>query len=152
MGGRDEQDKLIVRSVDGKGEHFEDILEQHLSRRSFLKTAAVTSGLVVAATAMGVDVATAQTRPAPMLPKFGKISPTAPEVDEIAVPDGYYAATLIRWGEPIFADAPEFDVWTQTKEKQEKQFGYNCDYVGYFPLPSYTSNNSTRGLLVVNHC
>ena len=65
MGGRDEQDKLIVRSVDGKGENFEDVLEQHLSRRSFLKAAAVTSGLVVAATAMGVDVATAQTRPAP---------------------------------------------------------------------------------------
>jgi hypothetical protein len=38
MGGRDEQDKLIVRSVDGKGEHFEDVLEQHLSRRSFLKS------------------------------------------------------------------------------------------------------------------
>jgi secreted PhoX family phosphatase len=152
MGGRDEQDKLIVRSVDGKGEHFEDVLEQHLSRRSFLKAAAVTSGLVVAATAMGgVDMAEAQTRPAPLLPKFGKVSPTAPDVDEIAVPDGYYAATLIRWGEPIFADAPEFDVWTQTKEKQEKQFGYNCDYIGYFPLPSYTSNNSTRGLLVVNH-
>ena len=89
MGGRDEQDKLIVRSVDGKGENFEDVLEQHLSRRSFLKAAAVTSGLVVAATAMGVDVATAQTRPAPMLPKFRKVSPTAPEVDEIAVPDGY---------------------------------------------------------------
>jgi secreted PhoX family phosphatase len=80
----------------------------------------------------GVDMAEAQTRPAPLLPKFGKVSPTAPDVDEIAVPDGYYAATLIRWGEPIFADAPEFDVWTQTKEKQEKQFGYNCDYIGYF--------------------
>ena len=72
MGGRDEQDKLIVRSVDGKGENFEDILEQHLSRRSFLKTAAVTSGLVVVATAMGVDVATAQTRPAPMLQSSAK--------------------------------------------------------------------------------
>jgi secreted PhoX family phosphatase len=94
---------------------------------------------------MNVDAAAAQTRPVPMPLKFGKVSPTAPEVDEIAVPDGYYAATLIRWGEPIFADAPEFDVWMQTKEKQEKQFGYNCD------LPSYNSNNSTRGLLVVNH-
>ena len=53
MGGRDEQDKLIVRSVEGKGENFEDVVEQHLSRRNFLKTAAVTSGVVVAATTMG---------------------------------------------------------------------------------------------------
>ncbi len=36
MGGRDEQDKLIVRSVDGRGENFEDVLAQHLSRRTFL--------------------------------------------------------------------------------------------------------------------
>ena len=51
MGGRDEHDKLIVRSVEGKGENFEDVVQQHLSRRNFLKTAAVTSGVVVAADA-----------------------------------------------------------------------------------------------------
>src|SRR3546814_7394302 len=49
--------------------------------------------------------------------------------------EGYGADVLIRWGDPMFADSPEFDPANQTAEAQEKQFGYNCDYVGYLPLP-----------------
>lgn len=151
MGGRDEQDKYVVRSTEGSGETFEDIIETRLSRRGFLKAAAVTSGVMITAMTIDADDAEAQTRPASLPPAFGAVVPTTPDYDDVVVPDGYYAATLIRWGEPIFADAPEFDVWNQTKEAQEKQFGYNCDFVGFYPLPSYNSQNSTRGLLAVNH-
>jgi hypothetical protein len=150
MGGRDEADKYVVRSTEGAGEHFEDVLAKHLSRRAFLKTATV-SGAMVVATVATAESAAAQTRPAPRGLRFERVQPTDPSVDEISVPPGYFARTLVRWGEPITADAPEFDVWNQTPKAQAKQFGYNCDFVGFYPLPSYASNASNRGLLVVNH-
>ncbi|MEX5564559.1 PhoX family phosphatase [Pseudophaeobacter sp. 1A16562] len=63
------------------------------------------------------------------------------------IADGYDADILLRWGDPITADAPEFDVMNQTAEAQLKQFGYNNDYVGFTPLNA----EGTRGLLCVNH-
>ncbi len=61
------------------------------------------------------------------------------------IADGYDAQILVRWGDPIFADAPEFDPQNQTVESQLGQFGYNNDYVGYLEL------EPGRGLLCVNH-
>ena len=63
------------------------------------------------------------------------------------VAPGYDAQILLRWGDPIMADAPEFDVMNQTPEAQLQQFGYNNDYVGFVPL----NDDSSRGLLCVNH-
>ncbi|AXI44289.1 PhoX family phosphatase [Sulfitobacter sp. SK011] len=63
------------------------------------------------------------------------------------VAEGYDANVLLRWGDPIIADAPEFDVMNQTAAAQLKQFGYNNDYVGFVPL----NDEGTRGLLCVNH-
>jgi uncharacterized protein len=149
MGGHDEKDKQIVRSTAGTGETLEAIIAARMSRRNFLKTATISSAVVVAA-ASGAESAAAQSRPAPRVPRFTTVQPTEPTVDEVSVPEGYFARTLIRWGEPITANGPEFDVWNQTRAAQEQQFGYNCDFVGFLPLP-LGSNNSNRGLLVVNH-
>ena len=63
------------------------------------------------------------------------------------VAEGYDAEILLRWGDPITADAPEFDVMNQTAAAQLQQFGYNNDYVGFTPLNAA----GTRGLLCVNH-
>ncbi|SFE29839.1 hypothetical protein SAMN04488523_106125 [Sulfitobacter brevis] len=60
---------------------------------------------------------------------------------------GYDAEILLRWGDPITADAPEFDVMKQSAAAQLKQFGYNNDYVGFVPLDA----KGARGLLCVNH-
>ena len=63
------------------------------------------------------------------------------------VAKGYDADILLRWGDPLTEDAPDFDVMNQTAEAQLQQFGYNNDYVGFLPLNA----EGTRGLLCVNH-
>ncbi|MBK0398617.1 PhoX family phosphatase [Limibaculum sp. M0105] len=63
------------------------------------------------------------------------------------VAPGYRAEILLRWGDPITADAPAFDPMNQNAAAQKKQFGYNNDYVGFVPLDA----EGRRGVLCVNH-
>ena len=71
--------------------------------------------------------------------------------DEIKVPPGYSADVLLRWGDPIIAGALEFDLHNQTAAAQSMQFGYNCDFVAFFPLGAGSREVSKRGILAVNH-
>ena len=71
--------------------------------------------------------------------------------DEIKVPPGYSADVLLRWGDPIIAGALEFDFHNQTAAAQSMQFGYNCDFVAFFPLGAASREASKRGILAVNH-
>jgi secreted PhoX family phosphatase len=70
--------------------------------------------------------------------------------DKLLVPDGYTHNIVIRWGDPVGLDGPEFDLAAQAPAKQALQFGYNCDFIAFMPLAD-VSEHSTRGLLVVNH-
>ncbi|MCB4821523.1 PhoX family protein [Roseicella aerolata] len=88
-------------------------------------------------------------------PNGGPSSLTFPELrhqlaQRDAVAEGHEIQLVIRWGDPILADAPEHDPHRQTPEAQARQFGYNNDYLDFFPLPQ-GSRASDRGLLVVNH-
>ncbi len=63
---------------------------------------------------------------------------------------GHDAEVLIRWGDPVLPGAPAFDPRRQTPEAQSKQFGYNNDFIGYFPMPG-AADPAQHGLLAVNH-
>ncbi len=145
-----ENELEVQRSQGGKGESFAKVMERRFSRRAFLKGSAAASTVVVGAAAFG-RAGQAQAAPvARPLASFEPVGPRPATEDQIVVPNGYTHSVLLRWGDPITADAPEFDVENQTAAAQEQQFGYNCDYVGFLPLP-VGSDASDRGLLCVNH-
>lgn len=71
--------------------------------------------------------------------------------DQIQVSAGYKSTMLIKWGDPLFNDSPAFDPRNQSADAQAKQFGYNNDWMGYFPLPAHDVTNPRMGLLAINH-
>lgn len=77
---------------------------------------------------------------------FDPIAPVASTVDEFTVPAGYRWQALVRWGDPIFPDAPGFDLANQTPEAQARQFGYNVDYIDVI-----ADEGGLTGVLVANH-
>lgn len=66
---------------------------------------------------------------------FDAIAPVDKDVDEFVTPEGYGDHVVIRWGDPLFADAPDFDWHAQSVEAQKKQFGYNNDYTEIQEIP-----------------
>ena len=75
------------------------------------------------------------------------IDPVPVTVDDVTVPRGYDWDVIIRWGDPLFDDAPKFDPLAQSAARQARQFGYNNDYLDII----VTNRNGTRALLVCNH-
>jgi secreted PhoX family phosphatase len=131
---------------------FENVLKGRLKRRHFIKGAIATLLLPSSSKLISAPVDNLTFQPI-----------AASTTDAIEVPAGYTARTLIRWGDSVVAGAPPFDIARQTPEAQSLQFGYNNDFVGFFPFlggpfhysPAYLQfsrlQNSFWGLLAVNH-
>ena len=133
---------------DSDNPYFGDIADQVMSRRSMLKGTAATALVVYAgAHASGFTGGTAAAAEADGL-TFTPIEPNI--VDDIVVPNGYDYEVVLRWGDPLFEGAPEFDFEAQTPEAQAQQFGYNNDYVTFLYV-GRDRRGRKRGLLVVNH-
>ena len=122
---------------------FGEIVQRRFGRRDVLRgTLAVTAmGAIAGPVAFGGREARADSHAF----NFPEIQHGVDETHHVA--EGYKAEVLIRWGDPIFPDSPEFDPQNQSAAAQLKQFGYNCDFIGYLPL----EGSSERGLLCVNH-
>ncbi|GII77410.1 hypothetical protein Sru01_23920 [Sphaerisporangium rufum] len=137
--------------------YFADVLAGTLSRRGALRAGTLGTLVAVAGVAGtagpaaagpaadpgGPDAAAATGARQPGRLRFTAVAPNT--ADALTVADGYRSSVVVRWGDPVLPGAPEFDFDAQTSRAQARQFGYNCDFVTFFPL------GRDRGLLWVNH-
>ena len=120
------------------------VIARRFSRRDFLRgslgvTAATT---LFGAGEFGSTPARAETLSSA---SFSELAAGLDERHHVA--EGYTADVLLRWGDPLFPDMAPFDPRKLTGEDQARRFGYNNDYIAFFPL----GNAGNRGLLCVNH-
>ncbi len=142
-----EGDRDVILSAAGRGETMQDVLTRRWSRRGVVKGGLAT-GLVLTLGAPALKTAAQDEELAVNALGFEPI--VLDEGNELVVAPGHVALPFLRWGDPIIAGAPEWDIANQSAASQERQFGYNCDWIGFMPLP-VGSDTSDHGLLVVNH-
>jgi secreted PhoX family phosphatase len=129
---------------------FADIAAARIGRRQAV------AGIGVGAAAMALSGSLGMSLGARMaLAAGGPSTLTFTEAERVIgaglqVAPGYRAEVLIRWGDPVAADAPAFDPHALTADGQALQFGYNNDFIAYMPLPK-GSTSADHGLLCVNN-
>ena len=137
-------------------EPIAEVVRIRLSRRAALAgltgAAALADGLIEGAQA---QISTSRLQTAEIPAQGGPSTLQFPELrhqlaQTDAVAEGYEIQHVIRWGDPVLADAPPFDPHRQSAQAQAKQFGFNNDFLDFRPLPK-GSGNSDHGLLWVNH-
>ncbi len=134
-----------------QNDYFEAIARRMISRRGLLRGGAAAAGMLVISTSglsqAGKALAAGTIEEATGTTKGLTFAPISLNGDDkITVPPGYKSEILIRWGDPMFTDAGTgFEFGTQTAAQQERQFGYNCDWIGFIPL------TASRALLCANH-
>ena len=122
-------------------QEFDRVVERAISRRGFLGGAlAFGSGAAV----MGTSFLKSTTASAQQMSRFA-FDQLAPQTDgTVHVPAGYSWDVLVRWGDPLFSDAPD---WSPTEgiptEGSDRVFGENTDGMELF-------NKGDTELLVVN--
>jgi secreted PhoX family phosphatase len=126
-------------------EYFRDIAGRAFSRRGFLAGAVAGSAVVIGYAVAG-DAPPAVAAPGGGKLPFTPIAPVPAVFDQFVVPVGYQWTPIIRWGDPLFSASDAFDPWHQTATLQERQFGYNNDYLDVIVGPSGRS-----AVLVANH-
>jgi uncharacterized protein len=115
---------------------FDRVVEAALSRRGFLGgvlafgSGAAAMGLLNTGSALAQDASTSAGAS-----RFG-FTPIPIGTDaEVHVPEGYSAQVLMRWGDPLFSDAPAFDPETGvTAEGQSRAVGDNTDGMEMFVI------------------
>jgi uncharacterized protein len=127
---------------------FEEILTRRFDRRKLLGGAA---RAIPAALLMTGQTDAASSAAAVRDRKLTFKPLAAAREDRISVSDGYRSNVVIKWGDPLITGAPAFDASNQSAAFQVGQFGYNCDWMGYLPLPGFETPNPRSALLVVNH-
>jgi secreted PhoX family phosphatase len=130
-----------------KNQEFGEVVAERLTRRDFLKGAAVAAAALsvtggVTSLVSAVPAAVSSHR-RPLLGFVGIPTSTA---DEVVVPQGYTAEVLISWGDPV-SSGPEFEPdASNSAADQTRQWGMHNDGIVYFPI-----RGSEHGLIVQNN-
>ncbi|MYD53827.1 MAG: PhoX family phosphatase [Chloroflexi bacterium] len=133
-------------------EPFAAILNRRISRRSLVRATIAGAPLLALSTSplgsqiFGSAPLSGQAEAASST--IGLQSIPHDNEDSINIAEGYSSNVVIRWGDAVVPGASAFNLNGQTAESAAKQFGFNCDYNGFFPL---LPGQSQRGLLGVNH-
>ncbi len=122
-------------------QEFDQVVERAISRRGFL------SGIVAfgsGAAVMGTGLLKGSTAMAAQSDRFAFTQLAAQTDGTVHVPEGYNWDVLVRWGDPLFSDAPEFSAETgHGVVGSDRVFGENTDGMELF-------NVGGHELLVVN--
>ena len=121
---------------------FDRVVDAALSRRGFLRSVlAIGSGAAV----MGMGTLLSSTSARAQASRFA-FTPIDIGTDlTVHVPQGYSWAPLVKWGQPLFSDAPEFDSATGgTSASSERTFGENTDGIELFDIDGHE-------VIAVNH-
>ncbi len=123
-------------------QEFDRVVERAIARRGFLGGAlAFGSGAAV----MGTGLLRGTTALAQQSTRFA-FEQLAPQTDgTVHVPEGYDWTLLVRWGDPLFSDAPAFDAQKGIPAQgSDRVFGENTDGMELY-------NIGGREVLAVNH-
>jgi secreted PhoX family phosphatase len=127
---------------------FAQLLSQRVTRRRVLAT-----GATLALAGGTLLQACTSLRPAGGL---GFKAIEGSKADAVVLPPGYRYDVIARWGESLWSSVPDLDaarladgvlLEPGAAERQQRQFGTNCDAIHYFPLDT----RGDRGILCVNN-
>ncbi|MEZ5825209.1 MAG: PhoX family phosphatase [Geminicoccaceae bacterium] len=117
---------------------FDRVVEAAISRRGLLGGALAFGSVAALGSAW-------PTRSAMATSRFAFEAIATDTEDNISVPAGYKADVLVRWGDPLWSDAEDFDDATRgTAKSQERAFGDNTDGMEVF-------THQGRFILTVNN-
>ena len=135
----DDWDEMNFPRPDVQG--FDDVVEAAISRRGFMGCVrAFGSGAAV----MGTTMLKGTTALAGQSDRFAFEQLPIQTDGTVHVPEGYTWDVLVRWGDPLFSDAPAFDPATGIPtEGSDRVFGENTDGMELFKVGNHE-------LLVVN--
>jgi len=124
---------------------FDRVVEAAISRRGFMGgVLAFGSG----AAAMGTTGALLSGTAAEAMTAANRFAFTPIDIQTdgtVHVPEGYTWEILVRWGDPLFSDAPDFDHATGgTEASADRVFGENTDGMETFQIGSHQ-------VLAINH-
>jgi secreted PhoX family phosphatase len=132
---------------------FDSILSRRLSRRGFLG-----AGLLSVPAAMMPTALTraAQVEAATAAGSLGFNAIAGSRADDVRVAGNHTSQVVIRWGDPLLPGARPLDtsglaagalLSPGSAAAQERQFGYNCDAIAFYPL----ERDGRSGILCVNN-